>query len=111
MVTRQLWQDFAARIPHLGETTMKTILALAVVGLMLAGCNSPGERAVGGAAIGGLAGAAIGGLATGRTSGALAGAAIGAAGGAIVGAATTPERRGRCPRGTYLASDGNCYYY
>jgi hypothetical protein len=90
---------------------MKKFLALAVVGLSLTACNSPGERAVGGAAIGGLAGAAIGGLATGRTSGALAGAAIGAAGGAIVGAATTPTASGRCPRGTYLASDGYCYRY
>jgi hypothetical protein len=93
---------------------MKKILALAVVGLSLAACNTPGERAVGGAAIGGLTGAAIGGLATGRTGGALAGAAIGAAGGAIIGAATTPTYRSgyaRCPRGTYLATDGYCYPY
>lgn len=60
------------------------------VALAVTAC-SPGERALGGAGIGGLAGAAIGGAATGRTSGALAGAALGAAGGAIVGAATTPE--------------------
>lgn len=50
-----------------------------------------GQRAVGCAAIGGLAGAAIGGMPAGHASGALTGAAVGAAGGAIVGAATTPE--------------------
>jgi hypothetical protein len=90
---------------------MKRLILVAAIGLTLGACTSPGERAVGGAAIGGLTGAAIGGLATGRTSGALAGAAIGAAGGAIVGAATAPSRGARCPRGTYLASDGYCYYY
>jgi len=73
---------------------MKTIIAAAVAGtlmLSVTACNTPGERALGGGAIGGLAGAAIGGLATGHTSGALAGAAVGAAGGAVVGAATAPE--------------------
>jgi len=73
---------------------MKKFIIAAAAGLMAlstAACNTPGERAIGGAAIGGLAGAAIGGVATGRTSGALAGAAIGAAGGAVVGAATAPE--------------------
>ena len=97
--------------PQTGVYRMKKILALAVIGLSLGACNSPGERAVGGAALGGLTGAAIGGLATGRAGGALAGAAIGAAGGAIIGAATTPSGGGRCPRGTYLASDGYCYRY
>ena len=73
---------------------MKKIISALAAGaltLSMAACNTPGERAVGGAAIGGLAGAAIGGAATGRGSGALAGAAIGAAGGAVVGAATTPQ--------------------
>lgn len=71
----------------------KIILAAAagVMTLSVAACNTPGERALGGAAIGGLAGATIGGIATGHTGGALAGAAVGAAGGAVVGAATTPE--------------------
>jgi outer membrane lipoprotein SlyB len=74
----------------------------------MAACNTPGERAVGGAAIGGLAGAAIGGAATGRAGGALAGAAIGAAGGAVVGAATTPQQQG-CPYGVVQDQYGNLY--
>jgi osmotically inducible lipoprotein OsmB len=87
----------------------KLISALAAGALTLSvtACNTPGERAVGGAAIGGLAGAAIGGAATGRGSGALAGAAIGAAGGAVVGAATTPQSP--CPYGTYRDAYGNLY--
>lgn len=86
---------------------MKKILSLALAGAMtmsLTACYSPGERALGGAALGGAAGAAIGAAATGRTSGALAGAAIGAAGGAVVGAATAP-----CPYGTYRDIYGNVY--
>ena len=85
-----------------------TVVAAGAMALSVTACNTPGERAVGGALIGGAAGAAIGGAATGRGSGALAGAAIGAAGGAIVGAATAP-RGGACPPGYYLASDGYCY--
>lgn len=66
--------------------------------LSLAACGTTeGDRAAGGALLGGATGAAIGGLATGRASGALAGAAVGAAGGAIVGAATTR----RCERHGY----------
>jgi osmotically inducible lipoprotein OsmB len=90
---------------------MKKILAIVTAGslaLSVTACYTPGERAVGGALIGGAAGAAIGGAATGRASGALAGAAVGAAGGAIVGAATAP-RGGYCPRGYFLAADGLCY--
>ena len=78
---------------------MKKIISAALAAtltLSVAGCYTPGDRAVGGAALGGLAGAAIG------------GAAVGAAGGAIVGAATAP--RG-CPPGTFLAADGACYPY
>jgi osmotically inducible lipoprotein OsmB len=73
---------------------MKKFLAIAAVALTagsLSACYSPGERAAGGALIGGAAGAAIGGLATGRVGGAVVGGVIGAAGGAIVGAATTPQ--------------------
>ncbi len=84
-----------------------TIIAAAALTLSVAACETPGERAVGGAAIGGLAGAAIGGAATGRAGGALAGGAIGAAGGAIVGGATAP--RNRCPYGTYRDRFGNIY--
>lgn len=72
---------------------MKLLLYIGACALAasLAGCYSPGERAVGGAAIGGLGGAGIGALASnGSTTGTLAGAAIGAASGALVGAATTP---------------------
>ena len=88
----------------------KIIIAFAAGALTLsmAACNTPSERAVGGAAIGGLAGAAIGGAATGRAGGALAGAAIGAAGGAIVGAGTAPSRPA-CPYGTYQDRAGNIY--
>jgi osmotically inducible lipoprotein OsmB len=90
----------------------------------LTACNSPGERAVGGALIGGGSGALVGGALGGRR-GALAGAGIGAAGGAIVGAATTPQpvyaqpapvyeqepvyRRPRCPYGVYEDEYGNVY--
>ena len=85
-----------------------TAFAAGALTLSMAACNTPGERAVGGAAIGGLAGAAIGGAATGRAGGALAGAAIGAAGGAVVGAATAPGRSA-CPYGTYQDMYGNIY--
>jgi hypothetical protein len=81
-----------------------TAIAAGALTLSMAACNTPGERAVGGAAVGGLAGAAIGGAATG----ALAGAAIGAAGGAVVGAATAP-RGPACPYGTYQDMYGNIY--
>ncbi len=82
---------------------MKKAILLAAafaMALPLAACNSnnPGDRALGGAALGAGAGALIGAAATGRASGALAGAAIGAAGGAIVGASTTPRR---CIRSGY----------
>ena len=83
-----------------------TAVAAGAMALSVAACNTPGERAAGGAVIGGLAGAAIGGAATSRAGGALAGAAVGAAGGAVVGAATA---RPACPGGYYLASDGYCY--
>lgn len=84
-----------------------TAIAAGALTLSVAACETPGERAVGGAALGGLAGAAIGGAATGRASGALAGAAIGAAGGAIVGGSTA--RRSPCPYGTYRDRFGNLY--
>ena len=68
-----------------------TAIAAGALTLSMAACNTPGERAVGGAAIGGLAGAAIGG-----------------AGGAIVGASTAP-RGPACPYGTYQDVYGNVY--
>jgi osmotically inducible lipoprotein OsmB len=84
-----------------------TAIAAGALTLSIAACETPGERAVGGAAIGGLAGAAIGGAATGRAGGALVGAGIGAAGGALVGAGTARQRG--CPYGTYRDQFGNLY--
>ena len=87
---------------------MKKIMAASLAGaiaLSLGGCYSPGDRAAGGALLGGATGAAIGAAASGgRAGGTLAGAAIGAAGGAILGAATAP-----CPYGTYRDYYGNVY--
>ena len=61
--------------------------------LPLVGCYTPGERAAGGAVIGGLGGAAIGTVATGGLAApVLAYSALGAATGAVVGAATAPVR-------------------
>lgn len=82
-----------------------TVIAAGALTLSLAACETPGERVVGGAALGGLAGAAIGGATTGRVGGALAGGAIGAAGGAIVGSATAP--RSPCPYGVFRDRWGN----
>lgn len=70
---------------------MTKYLVCGALALLLAACNTPEERAVGGALIGGAAGAAVGGATTGTTGGAVVGGAIGAAGGAMVGAATAPR--------------------
>lgn len=86
---------------------MRKVVSALIAGAMamsLSACYSPGDRAAGGAALGGLTGAAIGAAATGRASGALVGGALGAAGGAIVGAGTAP-----CPYGTYRDYYGNIY--
>lgn len=91
---------------------MKKMMSAALAGalaLSTAACYTPQDRAVGGAALGGLTGAALGAAATGRTSGALVGGAIGAASGALIGAATTPPPPEQCPYGFYRAVDG--YYY
>lgn len=77
---------------------IRVALVMAGIGLSTVACTnpySPGQRAAGGALIGGAGGAAVGGLAGGGT-GALIGAGAGALGGAAIGAATTPEppRRG-----------------
>ena len=69
-------------------------LALAsVAALNVAACSSsPGERALGGAVVGGAAGAIVGGMISRDSgTGALVGGALGAATGAIIGAATTPR--------------------
>jgi len=74
----------------------KAMILAAALGaaLPLGGCTTPTERALGGAAIGGLGGAGIGALASGGLVGpTLAASAIGAAGGALVGAVTAPPPR------------------
>jgi hypothetical protein len=72
---------------------MRHAIGVGILGLALAlgACtdpNDPGQRALGGAAIGAGAGAIIGG-ATGL--GPLGGAALGGAAGAVVGAGTAPR--------------------
>ncbi|WP_029030118.1 YMGG-like glycine zipper-containing protein [Salinarimonas rosea] len=84
-----------------------TLLAAGTLAFSVAACTTPGERAVGGALIGGASGAAIGAAVDGG-EGALIGGALGAGAGAIIGAGTAPAATG-CPRGYYLASDGYCY--
>ena len=81
------------------------ISGMSSVGLLLAvaGCTdpySPGQRALGGGAIGAGGGALVGGL-LGGGEGAVAGGLLGGAAGAVTGAATTPERpyQGPPPRG------------
>ena len=75
-----------------------TAIAAGALTLSMAACNTPGERAVGGAAIGGIAGAAIG-SAAGQNhysyrgynrgnNGALVGAVAGAILGGAVGASS-----------------------
>jgi hypothetical protein len=86
------------------RSTKRALLVAAALTafLPLAGCYTPGERAVGGGIIGGLGGAGIGALASGGLAGpTLAGAAIGAAGGALVGAATAPRPRYHYRRARY----------
>jgi hypothetical protein len=71
---------------------MLAILAAISLTGSLAACSNPydpGQRALGGGAIGAAAGAGIGGLAGGGR-GALAGGLIGGAVGALGGVATTP---------------------
>ena len=79
------------------EVFMKKVVALTLAltsAVALAGCNTPGERAAGGAVIGGATGALVGAAVSGGRPGAtLAGAAIGATGGALVGASTAPACR------------------
>jgi uncharacterized protein YcfJ len=72
---------------------MRRLLFVLAATLALAGCQTVEQnRALSGAAIGGVAGTVIG-AATGGTAGsALAGGAIGAGTGAIIGATTTPRR-------------------
>lgn len=67
----------------------KALLAIAAV-VMLAGCTTAEQTAVGGAAVG----AAIGGIASGTGTGALIGAAAGGTAGYLIGRAA--DRPGYC---------------
>jgi len=85
---------------------MRKVLAIAALGLMLAGCETARQdRQLTGGLIGGGAGALIGGLATNSAGGALAGGVIGAAAGAIIADATRP---GYCYR--YTSSGRKRYF-
>ncbi len=76
---------------------MRKILIVIGATLALAGCQTAQQdRALTGAAIGGVAGTAIGAASGGTVGSAVAGGAIGAAAGGIIGATTT--RGGRCYR-------------
>ncbi len=82
---------------------IRLAFVIAGIGLGTTACTNPydpGQRAAGGALIGGAGGAAVGGLAGGGT-GALVGAGVGALGGAAIGAATTPEAPRRGGYGRY----------
>ncbi len=68
----------------------KMVFAAAAAMMVLAGCTTAEQTAVGGAAVG----AGVGALATGRVEGALAGAAIGGAAGYLIGRSQT--RSGYC---------------
>ncbi len=72
--------------------TVLRLSAACAIALSLAACNTAGERAAGGALVGGAFGAGIGAAAAGP-HGALVGGLAGATTGAVVGAATTPEPR------------------
>lgn len=89
-------------------------IAVALTGALAACTNpyDPGQRALGGAAIGAGGGALIGG-ALGGGRGALTGALIGGAAGAVTGVVTTPQpppyRGGYEGRG--YRQDGGPYQY
>ncbi|MFM9975131.1 MAG: glycine zipper domain-containing protein [Beijerinckiaceae bacterium] len=111
------------------KKTFMNALAITIIAGGLSACYSPGDRAVGGAVLGGASGALIGG-ALGGGRGALLGGGIGAASGAIIGANTRPQpvyveerpvyvsraprrsyysRRPVCPYGAYEDFDGSIY--
>lgn len=90
-----------------GRGTAKlALVGAAVAALGLAGCTnpySPGQRALGGGALGAGAGAALGAVTGGSpAAGALIGGGIGALGGAL----TTPQR----PQGSYYRRGGYSGY-
>lgn len=80
---------------------MKKTIVLTVAlmsAFSVAACNTPEDRAVGGALLGGTAGALIGGAATGKVGGAVVGGVIGAVAGGVIGGSTAPRR---CYRRAY----------
>src|SRR5437763_13737728 len=94
---------------NLGGVSMKNALSVPAVALVLgvASCTNPydpGQRALGGAAIGAGTGAAIG-AAAGGGPGAAIGAATGGALGASPGAATTPPPPHHPPPPPYTPPD------
>jgi uncharacterized protein YcfJ len=75
-----------------GRDVMKKVLIITVAAFALAGCQTvQQDRALTGAAIGGVAGTAIGAAAGGSVGSAVAGGLIGATAGGVIGAATTPQ--------------------
>lgn len=84
-----------------------SLLAAGGIALSVAACNTPGERAAGGALIGAGTGAAIGAAASGGRAGAtLAGATAGAVAGGLIGGATAAPQ---CPYGVVRDAYGNVY--
>ena len=82
------------------KTTAALLLGVAVLASGCTDPNDPGQRALGGAAIGGAGGAALGAIAGGGR-GALIGGLIGAGTGAVVGHATTPQQPAYAPAPGY----------
>ncbi len=83
---------------------MKKMLAVAALGLALAGCATERDnRALVGGALGAGTGAIIGAAATGTAGGAAVGGVLGGAAGAIIGGSTAP-------REGYYWDRGACYY-
>lgn len=85
------------------RNTIRTLVITAGLAATLAGCTNPydpGQRALGGAAIGAGGGAIVGGI-LGGGQGAVAGALLGGAAGAVTGAVTTPRPPPPPPAGYY----------
>jgi uncharacterized protein YcfJ len=71
---------------------MRKLIIIIAAALALAGCQTvQQDRALTGAAIGGVAGTAIGAAAGRSVGGAVAGGLIGVGAGALIGAATAPR--------------------
>ena len=73
------------KLPSKSTFTSLAACALAAASLSLTSCQTPGEGALSGAAIGAVGGAIIGNQSGDAGKGALLGGAAGAAGGALIG--------------------------